>query len=181
MALQEPIYKNMFTVGITLPEGLGVDDANKNMFLEHVQKVGGLDTNKVPAAVEQKYKYAQRSFASGQPGNTYIDIALDFTCNLSYDGEDGKPSNYVIKTLRKWTDLIYDPLTGRTGLKKDYVGDQMVITMHDRSGTPFWQWICYNIFPTKGIGDPGLDYSSGDLLSISGMTFRVDYWDEIQL
>jgi hypothetical protein len=83
--------------------------------------------------------------------------------------------------LRKWTDLIFDPITGRTGLKKDYVADQAVITMQDRAGTPFWQWICYDIFPTKGIDDVGLTYDTPDLVAVQGLTFRCDYYDEIQL
>ena len=179
MGLMEPIYKNLFTVQITLPKALGYDDAATNLFLEEVTKVDGLDTHKVPGATEQAYKYANRSFASGKPDNTYVDISLDFEVNLQYDGD--QPTSFLIKTLRKWTDLIYDPLTGRTGLKKDYVADQMVITMQDRAGTPFWQWICYNIFPTKGIGAVPLDYSQGDLLKISGWTLRCAHFDEVQL
>lgn len=178
-ALMEPIYKNFFTVQIDLPAGIGVDEAGTNLFLEEVTKVGGLDTHKVPEATDQKYKFSSRSFANGTPGNTYIDISLDFEVNLDYSG--GTPSNFLIKTIRKWTDLIYDPLTGRCGLKKDYVADQMVITMQDRAGTPYWQWICYNVFPTKGIGDPGLDYNTNDLLKVSGWTLRCDEYDEIQL
>ena len=114
MGLMEPVYKNLFTVQITLPKGLGYDDAATNLFLEEVTKVEGLDTHKVPGATEQAYKYANRSFASGKPDNTYVDISLDFEVNLQYDGN--QPTNFLIKTLRKLTDLIYDPLTGRTGL-----------------------------------------------------------------
>lgn len=181
MALMEPIYKNYFTVQITLPEAIGVDEAGTNLFLEEVTSVKGLDTHKVPTATTQDYKYSKRSFAMPTPGDTFIDISLDFECNLAYDGESGTPTNFAIKTVRKWTDLIYDPLTGRTGLKRDYVADQMVITMQDRAGNPYWQWVCYNVFPTKGIGDPGLDYNAGDLFKVAGWTLRCDYYDEIQL
>lgn len=181
MSLMEPIYKSKFTAQIDLPAALSIDQAGTNLFLEEVTKVGGLDTNKVPQPVTQGYKYAKRSFAGGTPGDTFIDVTLGFETNLDYSGEDGKPHSFVITTLRKWTDLIYDPLTGNEGLKKDYVADQMVITMQDRAGTPYWQWVLYNIFPTKGIGDPGLDYNSNDILKLDNMTFRCDYYDEFQL
>ena len=181
MSLAEPLYKNLFTMQITLPQALGADQQSTNLLLEEVTSVTGLNTNKVPGAVEQKYKYASRSFAGGKPNETTVDLTINFNLNLTYDGEDGTPSNFVVKMLRKWTDLIYDPITGRTGLKKDYVADQAVITMQDRAGTPFWQWICYNIFPTKGIDDVGLTYDTPDLVAIQGLTFRCDYFDEIQL
>lgn len=181
MSLAEPLYKNLFTMQITLPQAIGADQQSTNLLLEEVTSVTGLNTNKVPGAVEQKYKYASRSFAGGKPNETTIDLTINFNLNLTYDGKDGTPSNFVVKMLRKWTDLIFDPITGRTGLKKDYVADQAVITMQDRAGTPFWQWICYNIFPTKGIDDVGLTYDTPDLVAVQGLTFRCDYYDEIQL
>ena len=181
MSLAEPLYKNLFTMQITLPQAIGADAQSTNLLLEEVTSVTGLNTNKVPGAVEQKYKYASRSFAGGKPNETTIDLTINFNLNLTYDGEDGTPSNFAVKMLRKWTDLIFDPITGRTGLKKDYVADQAVITMQDRAGTPFWQWICYDIFPTKGIDDVGLTYDTPDLVAIQGLTFRCDYFDEIQL
>lgn len=181
MSLAEPLYKNLFTMQITLPQAIGADAQSTNLLLEEVTSVTGLNTNKVPGAVEQKYKYASRSFAGGKPNETTIDLTINFNLNLTYDGEDGTPSNFAVKMLRKWTDLIFDPITGRTGLKKDYVADQAVITMQDRAGTPFWQWICYNIFPTKGIDDVGLTYDTPDLVAVQGLTFRCDYYDEIQL
>jgi hypothetical protein len=177
MALMEPVYKNFFTVQIKLPSALGYDDAGTNLFLEEITKVGGLNTHKVEQAVTQGYKFSQRSFAQGKPNETTVDITLDFEVNLDYTN-DNRPSNFLIKTIRKWTDLVYDPLTGRSGLKKDYVADQMVVTMQDRAGTPYWQWVFYNVFPTTGIGDPGLDYNTTDLLKVSGWTLRADSWSE---
>ena len=77
--LWEPIYNNLFTVQLTLPEALALDTETTNLLLEEVTKVEGLDTNKNPGAVDsQTYKYANRSFAKGKPDNTFIDIKLDF-------------------------------------------------------------------------------------------------------
>ena len=162
MALMEPVYKNFFTVQIKLPEAIGYGEDQTNLFLEEVTKVGGLNTHKVEQAVTQGYKFAQRSFAQGKPNETTVDLTLDFEVNLDYSG--GNPSNFLIKTIRKWTDLVYDPLTGR-----------------DRAGSPFWQWVFYDVFPTTGIGDPGLDYNSTDLLKVTGWTLRADRWSELIL
>ena len=98
--------------------------------------------------------------------------------NLSYD--NGSPENYTYKFLREWVDLIYDPLTGREGLKKDYVAPSMTITMQDRAGNPYWQWVFYYIFPTQGIGGPNLAYDQSGLME-ADIQFRADWWDECML
>ena len=92
--------------------------------------------------------------------------------------DNGTPENYTYKFLREWVDLVYDPLTGRQGLKKNYVAPSMTLTMHDRAGTPYWQWIFYYVFPINGgAPNPSLDYNSTTLLS-GQMRFRCDWWDE---
>ena len=190
--MYEPIWRNLFWVQITLPYAVGLQDDERNLILEEVTKVGGLDTNKVPGVTEQTYKFATRSFANAGPENTTLDVTLDFNLNITYDsytqpnaqqviGGTGV-ENYVVKTLRKWTDLVWDPLTGRMGLKKDYTAPEVVITMHDKAMNPFWQWTLYDCFPTTGIGQVDLDYSAkSDVLSVSGFTLRCDHWDEVQL
>lgn len=123
----------------------------------------------------QTYKFHTRSFANAAPENTFIDLNITFQLNLSYD--NGTPSNYTYNFLREWVDLVYDPLTGRQGLKRDYCAPSMVVTLHDRAGTPFWQFVFYYIFPTTGAPNPTLDYTSNTLFEGS-MTFRADWWDE---
>lgn len=175
--LMEPVYLNIFTVQISLPSAIGATEQDTNLLLEGVQRVGGLDTNKNPGAVTQNYKYAQRSFAGARPENTYVDIDLDFEVNLQYNGDT--PGNITLKTLRKWSDLIFDPLTGRTGLKKDYIAPNMTVTLQDRAGNPHRQWICFNLFPITQITVPELNYMSQDLYKITGYRLRADYFNEI--
>lgn len=186
----EPEWKNLFWVQITLPALVGEDEETRNLLLEEVIKVGGLDTNVVPGVTEQTYKFATRSYANAGPEKTTLDVTLDFNVNLAYDEpwESGNttvggPNNYVIKTLRKWTDLIWDPLTGRMGLKKDYTAPEVVITMHDKAMNPYWQWTLYDCFPiNKGIGPIDLDYTQkNQIVTVSGFTLRCDHWDEVQL
>lgn len=174
-SLWEPIYQNLFTVQMTTPNGIDASDERLNIILEGVQSIGQINASKASPVVEQKYKFATRSFAAATPSDTVIDLSIQFALNLSYD--NGAPENYTYKFLRQWVDLVYDPLTGRQGLKKDYVADSMTITMHDRAGTPYWQWVFYNIFPTTGAPQPTLGYNQTGLMEGS-MTFRCDWWDE---
>ena len=175
-SLWEPIYQNLFSVQLVAPQGLqDVTDERINIVLEGVQSVGTINASKGSTAVEQRYKFHTRSFANATPENTVIDLQIAFQLNLSYD--TGSPENYTYKFLRQWVDLVYDPLTGRQGLKKDYVAPSMTVTMHDRAGCPFWQWVFYAIFPTTGAPNPNLGYTQTQLME-GTMTFRCDWWDE---
>lgn len=181
MSNWEPIYQNLWNVQIQLPAGLGADEETSNILLEGIKKVDGLNTTKAIAAMTQNYKSSDRSFAGSGPDNTYIDVTLDFEINLMRNN-DNTPTMTQVKTLRKWCDLVYDPLTGRMGLKQDYIAPQVVITLHDKALNPFWQWTLYNVFPTTPINPPSLDYSQkSEAYKITGFTLRCDYWNEVML
>lgn len=172
--LYEPIYLNIFTVQIELPAGVGSTPEATNLMLENVQKIDGLKSHKFPSSpVPQYYKWAARRFAGAKPSETYMELTLDFEVNV-----DRTPSAYVLKTLRKWCDLVYDPLTGRTGLKADYVAPWMLITLYDRAARPFWQWKCYNVFPMTALPEPALGYQNEEIYKILGFGLNVDNWDE---
>lgn len=179
--MYEPVYQNLFTVEIKLPKKLSYSDEDINLLLEGVQKVGGLETNKVPGVTTQNYKFAQRSFANSGTDTTTIDVTLDFEINVR-GCDTGNPDLYTLKMLRAWNDLIWDPLTGRQGLKVDYVAEYMVITLHDKAYQPIWQWKCYNVFPTSNLPAPTLDYSQKSALyKVTNYKLRCDYWDEVML
>ena len=170
----EPLYNNYFTIQIALPAGVGSTAENTNLLLENVMKIGGLVSHTFPTSpVAQQYKWATRRFAAAKPEQTTMDVAIDFEVNL-----DRTPSAYVLKTLRKWCDLVYDPLTGRTGLKADYIAPWMLITLYNRAAQPFWQWRCLNVFPMSQLPAPDLDYMSTEIYRITGFTLAVDAWDE---
>jgi hypothetical protein len=172
--LFEPVYQNLFTLQISLPAGLGATEEDTNLVLENLTDIGGLKSSKFPASpVAQNYKWAARRFAGPVPSETTMDITLNFEVNL-----DKTPSVYVVKTLRKWCDLVYDPLTGRTGVKADYTAPWALITMYDRASRPFWQWKLYYIFPITSIPEVPLNYTSGDLFKVTGFTLACDTWDE---
>lgn len=182
MSNWEPIYLNLWTVEIQLPASIGADVETTNLLLEGIQKVGGLNTSKAIGAMSQKYKSSDRSFAGSGPENTYLDVTLDFDVNVMRSSDGTTPTLTQIKTLRKWTDLIYDPLTGRMGLKQDYVAPQVNITLHDKAYNPIWQWTLYNVFPTTSLPEVALDYSQkSEPYKVTGFTLRCDYWNEVIL
>jgi hypothetical protein len=177
-SLFEPVYQNLFTVLISLPTGLGAEfgqgQESTNLLLENITKIGGLQSHTFPTTLaEQKFKWAQRRFAGARPEKTSMDLTFDFEVNLN----DGN-SPYVLKTLRKWADLVYDPLTGRTGVKKDYVADWALITLYNRAGSPIWQWKLMYPWPMTQITPPELDYNQDALYKITGFGLACDVWDE---
>jgi hypothetical protein len=170
----EPVYPNLFTVQIALPAGIGADEQTANLTLENLLNVGGLQSHTFPTTLaEQHFKWSQRRFAGNKPDKTSMDVTFDFEVNV-----DQTPSAYVVKTLRKWCDLVYDPLTGRTGLKVDYVSPWTLITLYDRGSRPFWQWKLYNTFPMSQLPAVELDYNSDTLYKITGFQLACDFWDE---
>lgn len=177
----EPLYLNLFTITIdyaSLPLPLqagGQDDVN--IVLEGVRSIGGLDTQPGVGTVgAQKYKHAERGFAGGAPTKTHLELDINFELNLRRDGNSN--DNYTYKFLRKWCDLIYDPLTGHMSIKKNYVCDAFTITMQDKEGMPYHQWICHNVFPMTGMQAPALSYDTTDIWRNFPMKFWVDWYDE---
>ena len=172
--LYEPVYLNLFTIQIALPAGVGATDENTNLLLENVQEITGLVSHSFPTSpVAQQYKWAARRFAGAKPDKTTMDVGITFEVNI-----DRTPSAYVLRTLRKWSDLVYDPLTGRTGLKADYVAPWALITMYDRAANPFWQWKLLNVFPISQIPAPELGYMKDEIYRISNWLLACDSWDE---
>lgn len=176
-SLDEPIYKNLFTVEIQLPAAVGADNESTNLLLEGVQKVSGLDTARVPGVVLQHYKSSDRSFAGSAPDQTFIDVKFDFEINVQRDSNG--PSLTQLKQLRRWTDLVYDPLTGRMGLKSEYVAPQINITLHDKQYNPLYVWTLYNAFPITNITPFDLDFAQKtEVYKVVDFTVRCDYWEE---
>lgn len=165
----EPVYLSQFEVLLTPPPSVGGWD----LCMEQVLKVSGLEVNKQPAAIAQKYKSATRSFAGGAVDDTSITVSLDFEVNL-----DDSNSMYVYKALRKWCDLIYDPLTGRMGLKRDYCGGPMIINQFNKNGDIFRQLKFAMVFPVSALPVMDVDFASNDIYRIAGFQLKADYWEE---
>lgn len=165
----EPIYTNLFEVSIIPPQGV----AGGELLLEHVNTIGGINPDKMEGVLEQHFKGATRSYASGKPESYTMDIAINFSLNLN-----DANSIYVHKTLRDWCRLLYNPLTGTQGKKKNYVGT-IIVSNYTRDGEIFWRRTLRDVFPT---GDAlalleSMDYSSSELATLD-ITFRSDWFSE---
>lgn len=166
----EPVFLNQFEVLVTPPAGV----LNGNLLLEQVTNISGLDVDKNPSSIEQRYKFANRNFAGAKPDKTTLDLAIKFNVNL-----DDVNSMFTFKTLRQWTDLIYNPLTGAQGLKRDYTGT-IVVSIFNKQGDVFRRITCRDVFPTAPITDMSLSYESSEIFSID-MKYASDYFDDVFL
>lgn len=169
--LLEPLYLNQFEVQIIPPPSV----AGGPILLEHVTALRGMTLDKTPDPIFQKYKFAKRNYAGAKPDRTVMDLSLSFNVNL-----DDNNSMYVFKTLRQWTDLIYNPLTGGQGLKLGYTGT-MVISVFNKQGDVYRRITCKDCFPTKALDAMALNYASETIYEIRDMTWAVDYWDDLFL
>ena len=169
----EPVFLNQFEITLIPPSGIdaGTGNNGQNLLLEHVKKVSGLEIDKNPATVEQYYKFAKRRYAGARPETTTIDVTIDFEVNLN-----DANSMYTFKTLRQWSDLIYNPNTGGMGLKKDYVGSGL-ITIFNKAGDIHRKVRLPVMWPITAINPMELDYQSTDIWILS-LTFAADYWED---
>ena len=163
----EPVYLNQFEVLITPPGPV----LGGQILVQQVTNLSGLEADKTPAPIQQRYKFAVRNYAGAKPDQTYFDLVLSFTVNLN-----DANSMYVFKTLRQWTDLIYNPLTGAMGVKTDYTGT-IVISIFNKQGDVFRRITCKDCFPTTPLTVMELDYQAIDIYNVT-MTWAVDYWDD---
>jgi hypothetical protein len=163
----EPIQPNLFELTVFSPLG---DDTG--LILQQVKSIGGLNAlNPAVETVGQKYKFADRSFA-GMPTQTFVDLPVNFTLNLNDANE-----NYIYNTFRNWYKLIYDPLTGEMGLKKDYVGS-MILVQYNRAGDIYRKITFKDVFPTGTIDFVDeMNYETVDPVELT-MTYRCDHWVE---
>jgi len=168
----EPLYNAHFEIILTPPPAV----AGWDLVMEQVLKIDGLETDKQPGTVSQKYKSVTRRFAGGVVDDTTVTLSMDFEVNLNDSN-----SAYVYKALRQWCDIIYDPLTGRMGLKKDYVGGPMVVSAFNKQGDIYRQWKFPTVFPISPLTAQTFDFSDNEIYRISGFQFAADYYEETVL
>lgn len=175
----EPLYLNQFEVIITPPPAI----ANKigfgnNLMLEHVLKVSNLPeyAGSGSAVITQNYKFSQRTYAPAKPQQTYHQFTIDFEVNLNQNND-----MYIYNALRAWADLIYDPLTGRQGLKADYSDASIQITQFNRAGVIYRDFMFSPVFigPQK-MTETQLDYTSEGIYKLT-VQFTADSYTEARI
>ncbi len=174
--LYEPVYLNQFEVIIQPPAGVVNEQGNggRTLLVENVLSVSGLTVDKNPQPIEQRYKFSKRRYAGGAPDDTGVKVRIEFETNLNDNN-----SNYVFKTLRQWSDLIYNPLTGATGIKSTYAGGTYIlISVFNKQGDVFRRIKLLNCFPVDQIKSLDLDYTNGTTPYKIALSFRADYFED---
>jgi hypothetical protein len=173
----EPVYMNLFQVSLIPPPGVTVWD--KELIIENVTAVKTMNVEQLPGEpVQQNFKGHKRSYAGSYVSNTSVDVSIDFEVNINNDN-----SMYVYKALRRWCDLVRDPLTGAMTPKLSYASKQSLMTVHlyKKNGDIVRTWIYPSIFPSSTLPAMDLEYGSGNIYKISAFKFRADYWEDITL
>jgi len=171
----EPIFLNQFEVTITPPTAIPVQAGNPgaaNILLEQVTRVSGLQVDQNAGEITQQYKFAKRYYSGAAPQRTGLDVDIEFEINLNENN-----SMYVFKTLRQWSDLIYNPLTGAMGLKKDYTGN-ILINVFNKQGDIFRKINLRDCFPMTPIPEMALNYTQTSIYKLN-LTWAVDYFDDV--
>ncbi len=146
----EPVFKNQFEVIITPPAAITQD---VDILVEQVISISGLPEFFTAGTTKQKYKFAERAFAKATPETTLANLKVNFEVNLNESN-----SMYVYNTLRGWSDVIYDPATGRQGLKKDYVGE-IYVAIFNKAGDIFRDFKFKPAFISKAFNAMDLNYT----------------------
>jgi hypothetical protein len=173
----EPVYLNQFEVIIQPPTGVSnpVGNPGRTLLVENVLSVSGLSVDKNPQPIEQRYKFSRRRYAGGAIDDTGVKVRIEFETNL-----DEFQSNYVFKTLRQWSDLVYNPLTGAMGTKSIYAGGSYIlISVFNKQGDVFRRIKLMNCFPVDQIKSMDLDYSNGSTPYKLALSFRADYFEDV--
>jgi hypothetical protein len=175
--MYEIVSPALFEVHLTFPTLInGSKDIDSDLLIEHVRSISGLDgVTPTVGTVVQKYKFAERHYASAGPDKTSLELQITYTLNLNDSHE-----NYVYNMLRKWYNLIYNPQNGQTLVKEQYAkGSVLRIYEYDRGGAIWRKITCFNFFPSTpptGLNENNYD-SVGDAKTVS-ITFMVDDWVE---
>ena len=163
----EPVLNNMFEVTILPPDGV----EGSGMLTQHVNTIGGLELHKELPEIVQKYKWSERKY-SGTPEASTLEVTIQFSLNLNDANQ-----MYLYKTMRQWYRLQYNPETGEHGLKKDYVG-QLVIVQFNRAGDIFRKITLKDCFPKSALNPlSDMDYAGNEASTID-VVWVANTWAE---
>lgn len=181
----EPIYLNQFEVIITPPPAVSAKIGfNNNLTLEHVNKVGPLPElagNAGGPLQVQRYKFAERAYSAARPSTTLARFTIEFSLNLNEDND-----NYIYNAFRAWADLIYNPMTGAQGLKRDYAGTtanpaMVQITQFNKAGLIFREFVFNPVFLNSDkFNELQLDYA-GEQIATLTVPFVADRYVETRV
>lgn len=164
----EPLFLNQFEVLFTPPAAIG----GGAILMEHVKKISGLPEITPVGFVEQWYKWAKRTSPKSKPEDTTAELEIDFEVNL--DNENN--SMYVYNTLRAWSDLIFDPMTGSQSMKRDVVGS-MSVHIYNKAQKIYREFVFSPVYLIDPLKSMDLEYLSEDIYVLTAK-FKADAWTE---
>lgn len=124
-----------------------------------------------PEPVVQKFMQASRNYASTEVEQTQT-ITCTFELNLNHQLQ-----NYVYSLIKQWRALVFNPLTGERGLKKDYIG-KIIIESFAANGDIYWVRTLNNAWPSGELTSIGQnDYSAAEPVKLE-QNFTCDWYDE---
>lgn len=136
----EPVYLTKFNTVWVLPPALRARFGTE-LITEQTIEIAGLNTDKMPEELIQKYKFVNRKF-TGSVVDTSVD--LEFVMEVNVDPKTKAMVPY--DRMKAWGQLCYDFNSGFQGLKSDYTGS-CTIQMHDKVGDVLKEWFCPIIWP----------------------------------
>jgi hypothetical protein len=172
----EPLYDNLFEVVITPPDIIANNPewsgVGRELLLENITAIRGLDVDKLPNIVTQNFKGSQRNFIANNPDDTTVTVSIDWELNLNEANQ-----NFVYNALRSWSDLLYDPLTAARSLKAEYVSPAgLSVTNFHRKEVVNRKIEIKNIFVAEPIPAFDKNYGTGDLETLT-ISFIGDYFN----
>lgn len=167
-SLDEPLFLTKFSANIILPDILKEKYGTAELLHEQMLKIGGLDLDKVPGTVTQKFRYNDRSFI-GTILDTKVELSFDFEVNV--DSETNVP--YPYNLLQDWLHLCYDPNTGFQSLKKDYAG-KCTIDITDKIGRLIRHVDVGIMFPKSNLPAWELNNTQEAIYKITGFKFQCE-------
>ena len=167
-SLDEPLYLTKYHCSIVLPEVLQKKYGSPDLLLEQMLKIDGLDLDKMPGTVSQKYRYNDRTFL-GTIVDTKVQLSFDFEVNVNPD----TLVPYPYDLLRDWCRLCYDPNTGLATLKKDYAGS-CTIDITNKIGQLIRHVDVGIFFPVSQLPAWNLNFTTEAIYKIAGMKFQAE-------
>jgi hypothetical protein len=168
MNLDEPVYLTKYRANIILPPALQQKYKTSEILIEQALKISGLDLDKLPGVVTQKYKHNDRTYM-GTIVDTKVKLTMDFEVNLN----PGTLIPYPYDMLRDWSKLIYDPNNALQTLKRDHVGSA-TISVDDKIN----RMIKYYEFPhfwlVSQLPPWNLDSTTEGIYKITGLQFQCE-------
>jgi len=168
----EPIFQNQFEILFTPPPALNLT-TESIIITEQVKKVEGLPEITPVGFVEQWYKFAKRTYAEARPKDTTAELTINFEVNLTKDLD-----MYVYNYFRLWSDMIFDPMAGSMGLKRDYTGS-MQILIFNKKREIFRDFRFNPVYLIDPLNKMDLDYQQDEIYKLT-VKFKADAWKEVR-